>query len=214
METHTLKKIETAAIGTVLGAVPVIACFLTGWWLSLPFLPESGIILCALAGLLAGIIVDVIFLKRWVQRADSMKLGIWMAVHVFYSVCVLGFFMGVPVFNVVLALPAGVFVGRFLARGGADPACVKKAARRTALFTVGIMVLVCMASATAALASPSTPWELQHMLGLKFEVTILMVIGLIVWGGALLLAIDWWLTVKSVKLAHRFYAVRTAPAIT
>jgi len=29
----------------------------------------------------------------------------------FYSVGMFGFFMGVPVFNVILAVPAGVFVG-------------------------------------------------------------------------------------------------------
>jgi hypothetical protein len=31
-----MQTIETAALGVLFGAVPVIACFLGGWWISIP----------------------------------------------------------------------------------------------------------------------------------------------------------------------------------
>lgn len=109
-----LRRIENAVIGLALGAVPVTSGFLAGWWLNLPLVPESRIYQFALAGLVLGILVDVLSLRGWFQRAYSLKSWVWRAVYVFYSGGMLGCFMGVPVFHVALALPAGVFVGRWL----------------------------------------------------------------------------------------------------
>jgi hypothetical protein len=204
-----MPKIEKAVIGFTLGAVPVILCFLAGWWISISYVSESGIFLCALAGLLFGILVDVIFLRTWVRRAYAMKTWLWMAVFVFYSIGMFGLFMGIPVFNVILALPAGVFVGRWLAHTSANSTHMQKTARRAAGFTASVLGVVCMASASIALASRSTASDLQRMLGLPFRVTPVMIIGLILPGGAMILALDWWLTARSVKWAYGYFAARS-----
>lgn len=200
-----MRRIENAAIGIVFGAVPVIACFLAGWWMSIPLVPESRIFRCALAGLLLGILVDLIFLRSWVRRAYSMKTWVWKAVYLFYSVGVFGFFMGVPVFNVILALPAGVFVGRWLAHSGADGSHMQKAARRVAVFTASVLGLVCIGSGSIALTSRSTASDLRGMLGLQFQVTPVMIVGLILGGGTMILALNWWLTIKSVERAYGYF---------
>jgi hypothetical protein len=208
----TMRRIENAAIGIVFGAVPIIACFLAGWWISIPLVPESRIWQCALAGLLLGILVDLIFLGGWVRRAYSMRAWVWKAVYLFYSVGMFGFFMGVPVFNVMLALPAGVFVGRWLAHSGADSTHMQRVARQAAVFTASILGLVCIASGSIALASRSTASDLQGMLGLPFHVTPVMVVGIILGGGAMILALDWWLTIKSVERAYRYFVARAETA--
>jgi len=187
------------------GAVPVIACFLAGWWISIPLVPESRIFQCALAGLLLGIVVDVLFLRGWVRRAYSMNTWVWQAVYLFYSVGMFGFFMGVPVFNVMMALPAGVFVGRWLAHNGADSTHMQKVARQAAVFTASTLGLVCIASGAIALVNRSTASDLQRMLGLQFHVTPVMIIGIILGGGTMILALDWWLTIKSVERAYGYF---------
>lgn len=203
-----MRRIEYAAIGIVFGAVPVIACFLAGWWVSIPLVPESRIFQGALAGLLLGIIVDLIFLRGWVRHAYSMETWVWKVVYLFYSVGMIGFFMGVPVFNVILALPAGVFVGRWLAQSGADSTHMQKLAQQAAAFTTSILGLVCIASGSIALASRSTASDLQGMLGLQFHVTPVMIVGLILGGGAAILALNWWLTLKSVEHAYAYFVAR------
>jgi hypothetical protein len=110
--------------------------------------------------------------------------------------------MGVPIFNALLSVPAGFVIGARLASENADRIQVRKMMRDTALFTTGILFLVCIASAFFALTSPSTPNDLRGMLGLKFEVTQSMVIGLIVIGGILLLAFNAILTAASIRLTH------------
>jgi len=205
MKKNTMRVIENAAIGTILGAVPVIACFLAGWWISIPLVPESRIYQCALGGLLLGILVDVVFLRDWVRHAYSMKTWVWKAVYLFYSIGMAGFFMGVPVFNVMLAFPAGVFVGRWLVHSGADSTRISKTARQTAVFTTSILGVVCAASASIALVDRSTAHNLQGMFRLPFQVTPVMIMGIILVGCALILTLDWWLTVKSVERAYGFF---------
>jgi len=201
-----MQKIENAALGIIFGGVPVIVGFLAGWWISLPLVSESRIMQWALAGLLLGFLVDVIFLAGWVRSAYSMKPPVWMAVYGFYSIGLFGMFMGVPVFNVLLAVPAGVFIGRWLARTGADSIRLRKSARQTAIWTTGVLGLACIASAVIALASRSTASDLQGMLGLPFTVTPVMIIGIILGGGGLILALEWWLTLQSVERAFGYFA--------
>jgi hypothetical protein len=76
-----MKRIEILVIGILFGAVPIIICFLAGWWISIPFVPEHRIFIFALTGFLAGVLIDVIFLKSWIRHAYSMKPLVWMAVY-------------------------------------------------------------------------------------------------------------------------------------
>jgi len=208
----TMQRIENAAIGIVLGTVPVMACFLAGWWISIPLVPEYRIWQVAVAGVLLGILVDVVFLGGWVRRAYSTQPWVWKAVYLFYSVGMFGMFMGVPVFNVVMALPAGVFVGRWLAHNGSDSTHMQKVARQAAVFTASTLGLVCIASGAIALVNRSTGSDLQGMLGLQFQVTPVMIVGVILGGGMMLLALSWWLTVKSVERAYGYFVAHSNSA--
>ena len=205
---YTLQKIELAIISVLFGAVPIFICFLAGWWISIPLVPESWIFLCALVGLLIGVLVDVLFLRRWVRNVYSMRPLVWMFVYLFYSIGMFGFFMGVPVFNVVLSLPAGAFVGAWLVHNGVDSTGMKKAARQSAAFTTSVLALVCVASATIALVSPSTGSDLQQMLNLPFQVTPAVVICIILGGGMSILFLQWWLTFKCTERAYRYFGAR------
>ncbi len=53
-----------------------------------------------------------------------------------------------------------------------------------------------------ALTDPYTAGNLEGMLGLGFQVTQPMVLGLILVGGSMLLAAQWWLTGAVVRSAH------------
>ncbi|MBN1119511.1 MAG: hypothetical protein JXJ17_00410 [Anaerolineae bacterium] len=200
-----MRRIETVAIGLIFGAVPVITCGLAGWWLIIPYVPERLIFVGLLAGFVTGIVIDVLFLKRWIRRAYSMRPIAWSGIYLFYSVGLFGMFMGVPIFNVGLAVPAGCFVGAYLANREAPPPEVKTAARRSSLVTTGILALICGASATVALIDPYTAGNLQGLLGLPFHVTPMMIIGLILIGGSFLLALQWWITKTSVELTYRYF---------
>ncbi len=197
-----MRRIERVLIGAILGPVFPILGFLAIWWGTFAFLPDMLIFLTASIGLLIGIVVDVAYLKRWVNSAYSFNMKIWMAVYLFYSIGMFGFFMGVPVFNVILAVPAGLFVGSKLARQTADRDEAGQMYRNTCVFTTGVLAAVCVISAVIALVDPYTSVDLQNMLGLRFEVTRWMLAGIIVVGGTALLLLQWRLTGKVIYLTY------------
>jgi hypothetical protein len=197
-------KIERFAFGLILAPLAPIGGLLGFWWTSYALLPERWIAFCAISGLALGILADIFILKKMIARAYGFGMIFWGAIFLFYTVGVFGFFMGVPVFNAALAVPAGFVVGGKLAHETADGARVRQASLRTCILTTVLMALVCAASAFFALISPSTPSDLRGMLGLGFEVTSAMIWGLILIGGAGLLAVNWLLTVLAVRFTHRF----------
>jgi hypothetical protein len=197
-----MTKLERIALGLILAPVTPLVGLLGGWWGAYALLPEKWIPLGAIAGLLAGILVDPFLLKKLLERRPSLLL--WGTVFLFYSVGIFGFFMGVPVVNAALAIPAGFVIGSRLAAENADRRRAWKAAQHTAWFTTGVLALICAASAFIALTDPYTASGLQNMLGLGFTVTQGMVIGLILAGGVGLLLVCWGLTVAAVWVTYKW----------
>jgi hypothetical protein len=189
-----LRKLEAPMLAFVLGAIPPITGLLAGWWGSLPWNSETWIFRCALAGLAAGLLVDAVFVKKLVQRRYALPWIVWLGIFVFYSVGMFGFFMGVPAFNVALALPAGLVVGGKLAASDCDPDRGRRVIRRACIITTVVLAAICTASATIALLSPSTASDLERMLNLGFRVTTVHLVSLIIVGGGALLALQWTLT--------------------
>ena len=197
-------KTEHFVLGLILAPLAPIAGLLGFWSMSYALLPEKWIPFCAISGFALGILADVFVLKKLVERAYQLGNVFWLAVLLFYSVGTFGFFMGVPVFNAALAIPAGFVVGGKLVHEIADGVRVRRASLQTCILTTGLMILVCINSAFFALISPSTSSDLRGMLGLGFNVTPAMIWGLILVGGAGLLAVNWALTGLSIRLTYRF----------
>jgi hypothetical protein len=196
-------KLERFGLGLLLSPITPLIAFLGLWWSTYSAsLPEKWIAFSALAGLALGILADVIFLKRWINRAGQFGFKFWIALYLFYSTGVFGFFMGVPIFNVLLAIPVGFVVAAKLAAEMADKQRVQHTARLTARFTTSVMVAICLASAALALSDPYTSANLEGMFGLNFEFTQGMLITLIVVGGAILLACNWWLTTSTIWFSN------------
>ena len=195
--------------GLILAPLAPLSFFLGGWWLACFVLPEKWIFAGALLGLTLGVLADVPLLRRWSVNTGKLNTFFWMVIFLFYSVGLFGFFMGVPAFNLGLAIPAGFILGSKLADGQADEIELRSASRNTAGFTTGVLALVCAASAFIALVDPYTPANLQGMFDLPFEVTRNMIIGLIVAGGFSLLVSNWLLTSISIRLTYNFLKLKT-----
>ncbi len=128
-------KIERFALGLILAPLAPIAGLLIFWWGSYALLPESWIPYCGLGGLGLGILADLFFLKKLIGRAYNLGAVFWVAVLLFYSVGTFGFFMGVPIFNAALAIPAGFIIGGKLAHETTDGVRIRRASLRTSILT-------------------------------------------------------------------------------
>ena len=197
-----MKVVERCGMALALGAIPPILGLIAGWWGTVAVFPERGVMIAALSGFAVGLVVDALFLRRVMARADAAPFWLWGAAYIFYAIGAFGFLMGVPVLVVLLGLPAGILVGGRLARQGTTGDQVRQAARRASAFTTAVLAIACIASATIALLDPYTAGNLKGMLGLPFEVTTGMILALIIIGGAGLLAAQWVLTGAAVRWSH------------
>ncbi|MBE3118967.1 MAG: hypothetical protein IMZ50_09465 [Candidatus Atribacteria bacterium] len=197
-------KIERFALGLILATLAPIAGLLGFWWTSYAFLPERWISFCAISGLALGILVDIFILQKLIARAYQFGMIFWTAIFLFYTVGVFGFFMGMPVFNAALAIPAGFIVGGKLVRKTANQSQVRAAALQTCIFTTIILTFICATSVLLALSEATLPAQLEGMLALPFTVTWDMIWGIILVGGVGLLAVNWLLTGLAVRFTHRF----------
>ncbi len=195
----------------VIGAVPPMVGLLAGWWGTFRFLPERGVARVTAAGIAAGLLIDGLYLGRWIRRAQDATMWGWCASYIAYSVAVFGFFMGVPAMNVLLAIPAGILLGGRLARRHAVSDQVRRSARAASAFTTAVLAAACAASAMLALDDPYTAGNLEAMLGLGFRVTRPMVLGLILIRGTTLLATQWLLTGAVVRWAHSRLSALPSP---
>jgi len=198
-------KIERFIIGVLLAPPAPVAFFLLGWWGSFEFIPEKWIPYGAIGGFLLGVVIDILILQKLIDRFDKLGMAFWSVVYLFYSIVFFGFSMGVPVLNAFLSLPAGLVIGSILAAENADIYRAHSTARRTAWFCTAVLLLICIASATIALLSESTASDLQGMLGLGFEITPGMILGLIGIGGLVLLVSGWLMANTAVRLTFKYF---------
>ena len=197
-------KLERIVLGSILAPLAPLALFMGCWWAAYSLLPEAWIFLGAVFGLGLGLFVDIFLLKKLIDRAGTLNNIFWAAIFLFYSVGFFGFFMGVPIFNLGLAIPAGFILAGRLVAEKTEETHVRATIRRTAGFTTIVLTFICSASAIFALIDPYTEANLQGMLGLPFNVTRGMVIGIIIVGGASLLLLNWWLTSVSARFSYKF----------
>lgn len=201
--TGPLNKIESVIVGSLLGFICPVSLFFASWWIGFFVLPGSALPMAAIAGLLVGILLDIIFLRRWMKHVYKLHAGLLMFIYLLLSLVVLMVCMGVPVLNAALGVVAGAYVGRKLRHAGASRRHIRRSVKHVCMFTTVVIAAVCFLSASVALVSPSTPSDLQRMLGLQFAVTKPMIIGLIVLGGLALTLLQYWLTAAAAMGAYR-----------
>ena len=197
-----LAGMERLFVMIITGLVFPILLGLAGWWSSLPFVPESSIIYFALGGFMLGVLVDMVFLRFWTRNALRLPL-IWpMVVYLFYSVGMLGFFMGVPAFNVVMGPVGGYYMGMRLRAKNSDKDEVEKTARQAGLFAALILAAACAASLVIAWLDPSLEANISGMFALAqplSKTTILAISGA---AGIGLVVLEYAITRAAVKFAR------------
>ena len=196
-------KVETLFLGAVLGGVFPILCFLTGWWSSIFILPEELIKYVTLGGLLVGIIIDVLFLKRWIVQAYKMNLKWLIVIYLFYSAGMFGFFMGVPVFNLLLGLFAGFYMGLRMVEEKKTKAEAETIFRKTGLFTSFVLGVTCVTAIVIAATDASTAANINGMFGLNDPLSIETILILSGVGGAALVVLEYYLTRGIARWAYK-----------
>jgi hypothetical protein len=197
-----LAGIEKLFLSVIIGLVFPILLGLAGWWSSIPFVPEKSILYFALGGFMLGVLVDLIFLRFWTRNAFHFPL-IWPAlVYLFYSVGMFGFFMGVPVFNLLMGLVGGYFMGMRLRAENAGNEKVEQTARQTGIFTAFVLAVACVAALTIAGLSSSLEGDIRGMFALANPMSKTAILALSSVAGIGLVILEYAITLAAVRFAR------------
>jgi hypothetical protein len=138
-------------------------------------------------GLFIGIILNILYLSKIISNSFNINYNILGILYFIYSIGMFGFFMGVPVFNILLGIVAGWYIGRRMKINKYDYFTFKKMINKVNIFCLINLIIICIASSIIALNDKYTAANLEGMLDLNFHITSSMLLGIILIGGMLLI---------------------------
>jgi len=199
-----MKRFEKRISGLLIGSIFPLSLgllSLTIWFLLDK--SESRLFIYLISGLLIGGLIDIKFLKSWINRRFNLPIWIIASIYIMYNIFVYGFFMGLPVFNAFLGLLAGYYFGNRICFNKIKSERQPKLLNQVSLFTGVIMTLVCISSGFLAIYDNGAAGMIQDVLGLNFEVTRSMLWGIVLIGGFILIFVNVFLTrytmIKTIK---------------
>ena len=158
-----------------------------------------------ISGLLLGFIIDIVFLKKWIDKRYELPVWFIAGIYLFYNICIYGMFMGFPVFNVAMGIVAGYYYGNRIYYNNTLDKEQNKLIQQVSMFTGLVMVVFCIASGIIALKGNSVGSEVRSMLGLDFEVTRPMLWGITLIGGTFLVWLQVMVTRITMKMVLKSY---------
>lgn len=196
-----MTKLDKLFLSLILYPIFPILFFLVFWWISVPYIQEQYVYISALLGICLGILIDIFFVKKYISKGYDLNNISLILIYLFYSVCIFGFFMGVPVFNILLGIPAGIYTARKIYYKNIKEK--EKLITNTCIFTSIAMLFICISSAVIALLSESTISDLTGMLNLQFVLTPLILrIGIVI-GGIFLVILQYFVTKISTTYTEK-----------
>jgi hypothetical protein len=202
MMSKILRLIEILSLALFFGLIPLVIC-LAGTVLFAGMVFGTEVLEAwALWSLVPGVAIDVVFLKKWVRNAYKTNSKILAAIYIFYAVIAIGMCMGIPIFHFVMCVAAGIYIARKMLFTEADEQNRKRAFKRMARFCASVMVLICCLMTLWAIVGQMIGHELETPL-LTFTFTVPIFFAVVLTGGAVLVLLQYWLTMTTAKLTFK-----------
>lgn len=207
-----LRIIECLILGLFFGLVPLIFCLAATVIITGIFFGTQVLEAWALWSLVPALIIDAVFVRRWVKNAYQMNTKALAVIYLFYSVVAAGMGMGIPLLNFGLCIAAGLYIARKMHLAQADEQTTKLAFRKTALLCAAAMIMVCCLIALWGAVGGvigsrfETPW-------LSFTITTPIFFALALAGSTVLVLLQYLLTHLTAKIAYKLHTVPAGPKI-
>jgi hypothetical protein len=200
-------------LGMFFGAGPPVFCFLTTLVIASIFFGTKIIGPWTLWSLVPAVIVDIVFLKKWVRRAYQINNKALAIVYLFYSVVALGMGMGVPILNFVLGIIAGIYAAKKMHFIEADKQSRNHQFKKMSVFTAAVMALMCCLITLWAIAGQMIGYRFETPV-LSFTFTVPIFWMVVVAGGAFLVLLQYGLTIIAARIAFRLQLAFRSSALT
>ncbi|MFC1683170.1 hypothetical protein ACFL0G_03075 [Candidatus Zixiibacteriota bacterium] len=206
-----MKKTERILIALFLSVACPASLFFLFWWAAgaiaiyqLLSFPERWIAIAGFAGLSAGVMLDILFLRRWTKGFYFFNATYLIFIYLFWSAIAMALFMGLPFLNLSLGAFAGLYVGRRHYHMAADSDDFDRTTRNAGLFTALVTGMETLLIGLLALREESVAEILGSLAGLSRSAArgpggIAMVTGLTI----ILMGIQFWCTRRTAMFAFK-----------
>lgn len=190
--------------------MPLIVCVMFWWTIAsldvfkILAIPEQVISIAAVTGLAIGILLDIIYLKKWTKKFYELNKVKSILLYLICSFIAVAFFMGFPVGNLLLGLLAGVYVGRKHHHLNSDQAHFSSASKNVSLFSAFVTSIEALPIGLLALQEESIIDSINRALGfVLFSANKIVAVTLILILCAILFWIQYFVTRFGTKLSFR-----------
>lgn len=179
-----MSRLEYTIVGILLGGACVWLSFVVCWWTAAAVHLYVGgvsinvVMAAALSGLLIGVVLDVLFLRRWIVGFYAARLWLLAILYAALGVLAVASFMGMPVGTFALGLLAGAYAGRRQIHRPSDDSPDRRL-RRVAFFAALITAGAALSIGLLALRERSGVEPFRRTLGISSWGAGVAVIGLL-----------------------------------
>ena len=164
---------------------------------------ENNALFYVATGFLIGLIIDLRYLKDWINHRFELPIWFIAGLYIFYNIVMYGMFMGFPVFNLLWGFIAGYYYGLRIYYLNIPSVKHQETIHLVSTFTALIMIFICISSAWIGLAGTGVGKDLQMMFRLNFEVTKPMIAVVAFAGGVTLIGLQYFITKLTMKTTIR-----------
>ena len=217
-----MSKLESILIGIALHLLCPLLVIVLFWWSAaaisryqiLP-ITERAIAISAIAGLGVGIILDILYVRKWIPRFYALDLKLMVLVYLFCSAIAAAFCMGLPAGNVFLGILAGVYIGRRLHYPDQGRESFLRLTKRACFFTATVTGIWTVAIGFLALEEPIVIQSSAELFGITREIlTSFTGVILVLVLGAVLMLLQYWCTKMAARMSFSLgYPQPTQPYV-
>ncbi len=175
--------------------IPLVL-FLLVWWISNTFVNDLFALFFAIGGLLIGLWLNSeLIMPFQFYRIKKRILGI---IYFFFSIVLLGFFMGIPVFNLLLGFLAGNYLSIRVISNYKIEHDINKDIKQGAVYTSLVLFIITTIALLIALSDMESSMQMAHQI-LNIPLNASFFIFLIVAGGIIIIIIQYYITLFTAK---------------
>jgi hypothetical protein len=216
-----MSKTEKTIIAVVIAVLCPASLFFLFWWLSaglsssgiLP-VSEGWIAMAAISGLCLGAVLDILYLKRWMNSFYRIDTKFMLVAYLFWSAIAVAILMGLPFLNIALGTLAGLYMGRKQRYEESVKDKFAKAARKVSSFTACVTGTEGLFIGILALREDIVAQVLSSVTGLHQSVSGGVIgIGLVMIMCLILMVVQYWFTRTAARFAFELGAPSPGTAV-
>lgn len=202
-----MKRVDRIIFGIILGgAFPFLLALLSVVLWFYFDKSENRAPIYLISGLAIGALIDIKYLKGWINRRYELPIIFILSVYILYNIALYGMFMGFPVINMFTGVVAGYYSGMKILYMKIPPDKQTKIVNQAMIITGMIMLLISISSGYIAIRGEGVGYEVQGMLRLSFEITKAMIFAITFVGGISLIILTIALTKISIIKTIKYFS--------